>query len=580
MAEEAGLKPCTRESLVQAVERSMSGRTLSSVHAFLTDLGGVEGQHPSVQCYAVYIRDGGFMVVFPANEDIRSAVQAMDRKDAVEEPAFYEGEVRSESMKGKAGDLIPVFLVDFPWAMVGYFAFSTGLKSNLLKQVVFPFGSGEQKVRPARVSTFNLADEWISQGGMDEDTAQDYLTGEDAEEELEQAKLALGRQRPLTRPIAPDSQADDPEELKARVLELEQQLKDAQRTKPQGPSGFVGATAQAPPLFQNSAARGEIRAEDWARLQQLAGPAPTKMVRAEAQRPRGQPTSEEFQLQLFADLEKEAVEAADGPVAHLVPDESIQDPVQQMMMMQLRQNQQLLEKLCAPKHRDPVLGALSGGASGSESASGSGVKGCLARDAFLVAVQDVEKVASMAMANAARELGMSRDRIDGSLMRTYVEKKIPLAESRLLANLATMLAESWAIGYEAKNIALMGVVSRMLFFVEQSAIDGGRMQMGYLLGGFPEPAMHLLSQRRRSSLSPFAKLCNPAWLSANLAYLKDLDYIEARTQQLGKIDPKGKGQEEQEEKVPKPKPRVKPPKGGKKGGGKDADGQTTNMAED
>lgn len=352
------------------------------------------------------------------------------------------------------------------------------------------------------------------------------------------------------------------------MLELERQLKDAQRTKPQGPSGFVGASAKAPPLFQNSAARGEIRAEDWARLQQLAGSAPTKMVRAEAQRPRGQPTAQDFQLQLFADLEKEAVEAADGPGAHMMPDESIQDPMQQIMMMQLKQNQQLLEKLCAPKHRDPVLGALAGGGSGSESASGSGVKGCLARDAFLVAVQDVEKVASMAMANAARELGMSRDRIDASLMRTYVEKKIPLAESRLLANLATMLAESWAIGFEAKNIALMGVVSRMLFFVEQSAIDGGRMQMGYLLGGFPEPAMHLLSQRRRSSLSPFAKLCNPAWLSANIAYLKDLDYIEARTQQLGKTDPKGKGQEDQEEKVPKPKPRVKPPKGGKRGGGK------------
>ena len=163
---------------------------------------------------------------------------------------------------------------------------------------------------------------------------------------------------------------------------------------------------------------------------------------------------------------------------------------------------------------------------------------------------------------------MSQDRIDGSLMRVYVEKKIPLAESRLLANLATMLAESWAIGYEAKNIALMGVVSRMLFFVEQSAIDGGRMQMGYLLGGFPEPAMHLLSQRRLSSLAPFAKLCNPAWISANLAYLKDLDYIESRTQQLGKTDPKLKGTEEQEDKALKVKPRPKPPKGGGKKGGK------------
>ena len=391
---------------MQAVERSTSGRTLPSLHAFLTDLGGVEGQHPSVQCYAVYVREGGFMVVFPNNEDVRVAVQSLDRLDAAEEPAFFEGEVVAENMRGKSGESMPVLLVDLPWAMVGFFAFSTGVKGNLAKQVVFPFGSGDGKYRPSRLSTFSLADEWISQGGMDEDTAQDYLTGEEAEAEVEAVAPPPGRNLPFIQPIQPagETTQDEAADLRARVLELEQMLKEANRPKPTVPSTAGMPTSKAPPLFQNSAARGEMKAEDWAKLQQLAGSAPSKVVRAEAHRPQGQSSAEEFRLQLFADMEKEAVDATTEVAALGGLDESVQDPVHRLMMLQLKQNQQLLEKLCAPKHRDPVLGALSK-SSGNESASGSGVKGCLARDAFLLAVQDVEKVAAMAMANAARELG-------------------------------------------------------------------------------------------------------------------------------------------------------------------------------
>ena len=48
---------------------------------------------------------------------------------------------------------------------------------------------------------------------------------------------------------------------------------------------------------------------------------------------------------------------------------------------------------------------------------------------------------------------------------------MPLAEFRLLSLVATMLAESWAIGYEARDKLLVGAVSRMMFFVEQTALD-------------------------------------------------------------------------------------------------------------
>ena len=55
-------------------------------------------------------------------------------------------------------------------------------------------------------------------------------------------------------------------------------------------------------------------------------------------------------------------------------------------MVQMQQNQVLLQKLVGNKSSDPVLGALQGGGLDSGSGSSSGVKGCMAREAFLRAV--------------------------------------------------------------------------------------------------------------------------------------------------------------------------------------------------
>ena len=155
------------------------------------------------------------------------------------------------------------------------------------------------------------------------------------------------------------------------------------------------------------------------------------------------------------------------------------DPMQRMLALQLP-NQMLLKRLL-PKSQDPVLGALSGSDSGS--GGSSNIKGCLAREAFQRAIVDLPRVGMQARLNALRELGLSADREDASLMRRYIERRVPLAEHRMLAMVGTMLAETWAIGFEHQDQILMGAVARMLFFVEQCAIDGGRTQLAWLLTG-------------------------------------------------------------------------------------------------
>lgn len=126
-----------------------------------------------------------------------------------------------------------------------------------------------------------------------------------------------------------------------------------------------------------------------------------------------------------------------------------------------------------------------------------------------------------------------------------------------------MLAEGWAVGYESGNHELLGVLAKMLCFLEQMSIDNGRTQLAFLLTGYAEPSMHLMmTAKRRPGLQPFSRLAPPSWVSANLAYLKDLDFLESRASAVNRVP---KALADGEEKEDKPNPKRKP-KGGKKGG--------------
>lgn len=123
-------------------------------------------------------------------------------------------------------------------------------------------------------------------------------------------------------------------------------------------------------------------------------------------------------------LEKEAEEdVLPADLNQLVA--SASDPLSQILAAQLQQNQLLMQRLL-PKQQDPVLGTLA--SSDNASGSGSNVKGCLAREAFQRTIQDLQRVAMLVQMNAMKELGFGPDRVDSSLMRRYVERRIPLQE--------------------------------------------------------------------------------------------------------------------------------------------------------
>lgn len=75
----------------------------------------------------------------------------------------------------------------------------------------------------------------------------------------------------------------------------------------------------------------------------------------------------------------------------------------------------------------------------------------------------------------------------------------------------------------------MGLLARGLMMVQQMSLDQGRCQFTWLLSGMPEPNLQIISMRKkRLGLTPYAKLAAPSWVAGNIAYVKDMDYLESR----------------------------------------------------
>ena len=98
---------------------------------------------------------------------------------------------------------------------------------------------------------------------------------------------------------------------------------------------------------------------DWTRLRRLAGP-PPRVGQAEQSRNQT-PKQTQHANDMLAMLEKEVEDVEQVEASGALDTLQSGDPFQRMMWAQLQQNQLLLQKLIAPRHSDPVLGALDGG---------------------------------------------------------------------------------------------------------------------------------------------------------------------------------------------------------------------------
>ncbi len=527
---------------------------------------GDEGQPRWGAAFLVKIRENGFMIGVPHSEELQDTLsQFCAAAEEVEDAVFHTGEVQLSTGRSRNAGRGEITLVDLPWGVIPNFMKMNALRGALQQNsALLTLEVGGVRARPETISTLRLADGWVAEA-MDEPTAAEYATA--AEEELLDGEPLPGMSpTPSIAPAAevPNGQPD------ARVQELEVEVA---ALKAQIEGGRKVQFGKTPGLFQ-PARQASVDALEMEKLMKLAG-APPPRTGAHEQRRQVQPkTIVPLQETMHAEIEKEAMEP---DIQDLTLDNlpTQGDAMTQMLVAQMRQNSLLLQRLVSSKPADPIMASLSG-SDNATAGSSSGVKGCMAREAFVRSTSDLGNIASVVRKNALQELGMDASREDSGVMRRYIERRIPLAEHKLLLHMATLAAEGWALAFETQNEQMLGFLGLQLMFIEQVALDQGKLPLAWLLTGLPEPNFQVhFAHRKVPGLKPFSRLASPVWVSANLAYLRDLDFLEGRMSQIGKPAAKKSltGGEDETEKPPKLKPA--PKKKNRKGQGKGAESEET-----
>ena len=391
------------------------------------------------------------------------------------------------------------------------------------------------------------------------ETADEYATAFEAgEEDIDGAPLSDD----LAGEAAGPSPADQIFELRTQVAQLKSMLEGQ----------AAGRDLRPPGIFEQSPGPQTLSTAELVRLQQTAGPPPRRLGRSEqvglnASTPQAVADTmlEAEEDRGVIDLETEQQQLTQEVQAALG---STNDPMQKMLLLQLKQTTDLVKTLAGRQPADPLTAMLSASdsASGSSGGSGISVKGLAAREMFLKQLQDDTKIADLVRSNATAELGLGSSVSDSALLKLYLEQRIPIGDHKTFAQMGYILAAGWEIGTNTSNVPLMAFCGRMMMFIEQACLDGGRTSLAWLMTGLAEPNFQQLAlNRKRSTLTPFSRLAPAPWVAANVGYLKDVELFESKLRTLGVSRPpiQSGRDTDLEERESRPKVKPKKPKGGK-----------------
>ena len=551
MASRDSRPPLSLEGLNTLLAVPAASKVLPTIVFVAT--GGDPAEELKVLCHLVRCRPSGFLVVTPASEQVASLLDEWSRSGDLGEIVVHEVTLGLEDSRGRKFGQGAVLLADFPAVYADMFFKAAGLRGASLINLLRINVDGVV-ARPAAKAAWNAAALWISQMSAEDDLMQEYLTADSgAEVEADPELLADGNEF--------DEQADLVSQLHARIQELESQVA-ARPSVQKVPTTFEAPRPKAPPtrLFEAEPGAKALDPSTLDKLKSMVGPPPRRLAKMEGNTYHGQPAPTAAQ-NAAAEADAGALELE--ALAQIA--ETVDDPLQKLIALQMQQNALVVQKLIsqAKPAQDRISAAL-----GSESgSSSSGVKGCVARDAFVKTMEDVVSTGNSIMLCAASDLGIPEDQIHSGLLRDYMERRMPLGDHRMLSYISQFFAVGWQLSYEQGDQFAMGLLARGLMMAEQIALDSGRCQFGWLLSAMPEPNLQAISQnKRRVGLKPYSKLAAAPWIAGNIAYLRDLDYLETRLKSAGPKQPSDNDQDESKGK------KWKNRKGGK---GKDEAGDST-----
>jgi len=153
-------------------------------------------------------------------------------------------------------------------------------------------------------------------------------------------------------------------------------------------------------------------------------------------------------------------------------------------------------------------------------------------------------------------------------MTDHFERNVPLGHTRCLTYFSFLLANLWKRAEEGDMEKLQADLLLAFTFAEQVATEGGSEYMlGWLLTGLEDPPWSTVEQHKpsgRGLANAHARLADPRVVTANLAYVRDMDAMYERTQNTH-LRGKGKGTapETDPNGPPRPQPKRQPEGGGK-----------------
>eukprot|EP00435_Cladocopium_sp_Y103_P062737 s287_g24.t1 len=525
-------RTATAELVRSGVAGGVKGR-LGSLQLVCADPSGAQ-QFCAV--YLVRCRSDGFLALFPDSEIVEETVDGFDTGGG--ETALKDRiHVAIETPRSRHLGTTDVLIMDLPWHYLPLFRKCTSRSGSGGNQILFRFG--DTIGRPVEAMVLELSQAWVN-SMLDAETANEYTDALETprdQEDLDGEPLDVGA-------ASTGSREAELTALRKRVAQLEQvvTMQPAHPAVPQAAAPPTSSLLQRP----EGIGKGDSAVPMQGRQSNLE-----TLVSAEMDR---EVMPEEG--------EEPGAMPADAPLG--VP--QFADPVHQLLALQMKQTADLMKALAPKAPSDPLSAILSGGDSGSgASSSGSvNVKGYAAREAFLRQIEDDKKVVQVIRANARQELGISEAKEEASLLRTYLEQRIPVGDLKTMGQLGYMMAFGWEQACLQNNIQMMAFCGKMMVYVEQTCLDAGKTHLSWMLTGLMEPNHQMLAtNRRRATLSPFAKLPSPTWVAANVSYMKDIDVFETRLRQLGSNRLQPQSPAEPSDNAPKFKPKPKKYRGGK-----------------
>lgn len=515
--------------------------------------------------FLVKCRTQGFMALFPNLDVVVATLNSFEAPSADEAAVMSQVVIQLETSRGRLLGEVEAILADIPWAYLPLFR-KHGSRVALHTHL---FHVGTTMGRPVLASVEEVAAHWIHQV-LDAPTADEYHSAFEVDGMLMNGPADVDADPVPSTPAGSQQVPPEVQRLQERGRQLESMM-----AKPD-----VAAAVASPPvpeatglLFGQDRQSSRLSSTELQRLQRAAGPAPKRLGRAERVPALPPDPHEAVEHMVAAEVDREVGEEEveeDPMLANMqAAMQQVTDPFQKMLMFQLHQTSQLVQSLAPKQTADPLSAVLGGTDSGSgSSSSGMSVKGYAARELFLKQLGDDRKICALIKQHALQELGLPPERADGSLLRTFLEHRVPLSDRKSLIQFGYILVAGWEAGHKTGNIQLQAFSGRMMMYVEQCALDEGKSNLAWLLTGLPEPNFQQLSlNRKRTTLTPFSKLAPPSWVAANVGYLRDVELFETRLKQLtpgkGPSAPARDSDNEEKPNRPKAKPKQKKPKGGK-----------------